>query len=96
MCDFCGENFQRKGDLMLHMKKDHLLSVSLCINFLEGNCPFSENCWFVHAESGETFTTNDYQCNFCDKKFNSLSKFMKHIKLEHEMNVTPCAHALTG
>ena len=53
-------------------------------------------CWFVQSESSNTFTSNEYQCNFCEKNFNGKSEYMKNRMLEHTMNVTPCIHALTG
>ena len=95
-CNFCGENFQGKGDLMLHMKKDHISEATLCRNFAEGNCPFAEKCWFAHTESDITCSTNKYQCNLCDRNFDRKSGFMKHRKSEHETSVTPCVHANRG
>ena len=95
-CHFCGKSFQGKDDLMLHRKKDHQSKVSLCRNFPKGNCPMADKCWFVHAECGNTFATDEHECNICDTTFDNKSEYMKHRKLKHETNVTPCIHAMTS
>ena len=47
-CNFCGENFQGKGDLMLPIRK----TVSLFLqNISEGSFSFAKKCWCVHTES---------------------------------------------
>ena len=50
-CYLCQTEFEGKGSMMLHRKKEHKNAVKPCNQFLENNCRFSnEGCWFIHDD----------------------------------------------
>ena len=96
-CNFCHQTFGRKGDLMIHNKKEHSNKVSVCRHFLKGTCVIAdEHCWFIHDKNITTFSTIGNMCNTCDKQFRSKSEAMKHKKLTHKELTEPCRHAASG
>ena len=58
-CNHCEDNFEKKNELMEHMKEVHAEKVSACWNITSGYCGFGElKCWFSHKESTENETKN--------------------------------------
>ena len=50
-CFNCSKNFQTKGEMMNHRKREHASNVKTCNNFLTNTCRFRANfCWFLHGE----------------------------------------------
>ena len=96
-CNFCGEKYWEKGDLMRHIKSEHSDKVSMCRDYAEGNCTFSDDmCWFSHSEEKDPGNTTEYNCDLCNKVFTGRFDFMKHRKQEHKPAVMKCRHALYG
>ena len=76
---------------------DHADKVSICRDYAEGNCTFSDDmCWFSHNEGQGQRNTPEYNCDLCNKVFKGRFELMKHRKLEHRPSVTTCRHALYG
>ena len=51
-CNFCDQTFKSRNQLMIHKKQEHTEKVSVCWNFLHGNCRFGDSsCWFRHTRS---------------------------------------------
>ena len=88
-CKFCDESFETLPEVMKHNKLKHTSSVQHCKQFLENNCFYSENCWFLHSE---TFRKSEpsFKCNFCDKKFKTHNILREHIKILHYQFVSNC------
>ena len=88
-CNFCNENFQTLGEVMKHNKAIHTSSVQHCRQYLENDCSFGKNCWFLHWES---FKNSDpsFKCNFCEQKFRTQNAFREHMKIFHIENVSNC------
>ena len=85
--------FKNKNELMLHKKREHVVSVSECWNFNAGFCEWDKNCWFLHSE--EKIKT-DFKCTVCDTNFPSKINYMQHRKMDHE-NLTPkCKNIVKG
>ena len=96
-CNFCDKNFAKHGDLMMHKKNKHGDKVALCWNFLTGNCTFgNDSCWFLHYESGGSYSTPEWKCNLCDDKFRCKSELQKHKKQKHEHFVQLCRNGENG
>ena len=96
-CNFCGEKFWEKGDLMRHVKNDHPDKVSICRDYAEGNCTFADDmCWFSHGEVQDHETIPHYNCDLCNNVFKGRFDFIKHRKTEHRPAVSKCRHALYG
>ena len=92
-CTFCKQAFQNRSDLMKHKKFKHADKVSQCWNFTIKKCSYSdETCWFSHSE----ITGDDFECNFCDKKFSNQSNFLKHRKEYHKHSVPACRNLNKG
>ena len=58
-CYFCENNFENRGKVMMHRKKEHPRTVRPCTKFLDSECNFGdETCWFKHegrdAQNKET------------------------------------------
>ena len=49
-CTFCAKEFPIKTELMKHRKKEHSSKIKLCVNILNGECPYNRNCWYKHEE----------------------------------------------
>ena len=55
-CFVCGENFESRGEVMVHRKKKHPQIVKPCNKYKESNCRFNEDsCWFKHEMELESF-----------------------------------------
>ena len=97
VCNFCSEKYWEKGDLMRHIKNEHADKVSMCRDYAEGNCTYSDDmCWFSHNEGQDQGNTPEYKCDLCNKVLKGRFDFMKHRKLEHRPAVAKCKHALYG
>ena len=79
------------------MKHDHAEKVSVCRDYTDGNCTFSdEMCWFSHNEEQDPGNTPEYECDLCSNTFKGRFDFMKHRKLEHRPVIPKCRHASYG
>ena len=97
VCNFCSTNYWEKGDLMRHIKNEHADKVSMCRDYAEGNCTYSDDmCWFSHNDGQDQGNTPEYKCDLCNKVLKGRFDFMRHRKLEHRPAVTKCGHALYG
>ena len=53
-CFQCGEEFNNRGEMMIHRKKVHVAED--CKSFLkDGNCRYNERCWWSHPFEAEGF-----------------------------------------
>ena len=55
-CSLCQTQFENKGSMMLHRKKEHKTAVKNCNQFQENNCRYGkegEGCWFVHLQNDD-------------------------------------------
>ena len=50
-CKICEETFISISKFMKHKKSEHIENVKLCMKDKEGQCPYLENCWFVHGQN---------------------------------------------
>jgi len=87
-CNYCDDMFTFQKDLMLHKKVAHIEKVPFCNNFSKG-CRYENECWFRHDTSSR-ISLQAYDCNFCEKKFQTKFEFMIHKKEEHSSNVQKC------
>ena len=90
-CYYCDEIFPSKATVMRHTKISHMDKAQHCLNFLEGSCRYSENCWFLHDDdfkkSEPTFT-----CKYCDERFKTKTQLMHHKKTNHIEKVVRCTN----
>ena len=94
-CNYCGEKFKTKGDLMMHRKDVHTDRVNLCRYFAEGHCNFgTDTCWYSHSKTKPKITT--FKCSLCEKEFKNRADFMHHKKNDHSKNIPICREALNG
>ena len=50
-CNSCGEDNLSRNNLMMHRKKEHAGTISVCKGYLNGTCKRSpDNCWYVHKD----------------------------------------------
>ena len=80
---------------MEHRKETHIEKVQQCSYFLEGNCDFNDECWYVHS-STQSDGVIEFKCRICDNKFSNKKTFMQHRKKDHVQNVVFCKNALKG
>ena len=99
-CNICGKRNVDKGQLMVHRKSRHSKSIKTCSYFLKGICDFPDNvCWFSHNPNVNTTkpqTLKQFNCNMCGCIFKNKSEFMKHRKIEHPNNISPCRDFNSG
>ena len=75
-CNFCGEKFASKRNMMEHKKRVHIEMVALCWNFSDGKCGFGDDfCSFSHSKVLENFN-----CNICEKVFKTKNEIQYHQK----------------
>ncbi|KAJ2939891.1 hypothetical protein O0L34_g6593 [Tuta absoluta] len=82
VCDNCGQTFNKKRDLQLHIRINHKNEYNC------SKCPLS----FESNSALHTHKTNEHRssCNVCLKIFTSNSKRLKHMKLEHDFANLQC------
>ena len=88
-CNFCDKFFKSRNQLMIHKKQEHTEKVSVCWNFLHGNCRFGDSgCWFRHT------STSDHSevCKICEKNFKTKNDLKIHEKSEHSYFVRICTN----
>ena len=106
-CETCGKWCRSEADLNYHIKKHefvqnvHSDEVKTCPYFLGGYCAFESNeCWFAHPELHKASlvprTLKPIKCRFCDKTFETKTKFMEHRKLEHPEKISACKKEIDG
>ena len=93
-CNYCDDIFTLKKDLMLHKKVAYIERVPFCTNLCMG-CSNENKCWFRHDTSSR-ISLQEYDCNFCEKNFQTKSVCMIHKKKEHSSNVQKCKKYLTN
>ena len=88
-CNFCDEKFHTLPEVMKHNKAIHVNTVQHCKQYLENDCFFGKNCWFLHSES---FKNSDptFKCNFCEEKFRTQNALREHMKILHFEKVSNC------
>ena len=64
---------------MRYVKNDNADKVSMCRDYADRNCTFSEG-----KDQGNT---TEYKCDLCNKQFKGRFDFMKHRNLEHRQAV---------
>ena len=94
-CFYCDENFKNENNLMKHRKLVHEEKVKDCNLFMEGICPFGDECWYKHQENSRK-QIPEYKCRICQKTFNSKVEFMKHRKSDHIEIVPICRNSSNG
>ena len=57
--------------------------VQLCKNNIEGNCSYSENCWFIHEHSEKKENENHYE--MMQKLFDIVEKYTKKVNNFEEL-----------
>ena len=97
-CNHCEDNFEKKHEVLEHMKKVHAENVSACWNFASGFCEFGElKCWFSHSELGKNQDKpTNLKCNICKKTFINRFELLKHRKQNHLHLVPLCKNVATG
>ena len=87
-CNSCGEGFRTKWDLMNHRKSLHSETVANCRNFMNGNCPYSdEMCWWNHNKK----QNESIKCYICSNTFENKTLLMSHRKINHGQLVKHCS-----
>ena len=90
-CNFCEDTFESISEVMIHNKQVHTSNVQHCDKFLEDECYYGENCWFLHSENYRK-SASDLNCRKCNSKFKSKSRLMEHMKTNHMEFVKHCKH----
>ena len=49
-CNSCGKEVTSRNELMIHRKKVHPETVSVCGQQKNGKCDRSEQCWYKHND----------------------------------------------
>ena len=93
-CYFCDEAMAEKSEVMRHTKLIHTSNTQHCNNFLEGNCYYGENCWFLHSDRLKD-SKEEFQCKFCELEFKTKNILMKHMKTNHIQHVSHCKNEET-
>ena len=93
-CYYCNEIFPNKSNVMAHTKIAHTDKAKHCLNFLEGTCSYSDECWFLH---GNTFKESNpkFNCKYCDKTFRTKTQLMHPKKQHHIEKVSMCTNEKT-
>ena len=92
-CRNCGEEFTEKWRLMNHRKSEHISSVALCRNNIEGNCKFAADmCWWNHADQyqKQSNLVDLIECYVCNETFGNKPEMMIHRKNKHLGIVRNC------
>ena len=63
---------------MKHKKVKHSENVKLCRNNLDGNCLYSENCWFIHEDSNMKENLNHNTT--IQKLFDIVEKYTEKVR----------------
>ena len=93
-CKTCNEQFSDKWNLMYHRKSQHINTVAMCRNHLEGKCQYTaEMCWWKHETSGNMMNEG-VSCFICNETFESKTSMMKHRKDVHKSVVRRCEQFL--
>ena len=92
-CYFCEETFETMSDVMFHTKLIHTSNVQHCTMFLEDNCNFGDQCWFLHSDTLRIAEPN-IKCNHCEKKFKTNNALREHMKSKHIQMVKECKNEI--
>ena len=82
-CSLCDKTFERMAFFMTHKKLEHTESVKLCKKNVEGNCPYSKNCWFIHEHLNKK--ENENQNKTIKKLFDIVEKYTSKVINFEEM-----------
>ena len=93
-CKFCDESFETLSEVMEHKKLIHTSNVQHCKNYLENICLYGNSCWFLHSERLKN-SEPDIKCNFCERKFQTVSSLREHMKEMHIQMVSQCRNEMT-
>ena len=78
-CTLCAKEFPIKTELMKHRKKEHSSKIKLCVNFLNGECPYNRNCWYKHEEIKDQTDDQNGNQELFNKIFDMMEKFTHRI-----------------
>ena len=60
-------------------------------NFLTGNCPHADGCWYVHDETSNAEDSfENFKCELCANGFKGRNNYMMHKKFYHPLSVPQC------
>ena len=83
-------DFDGYHNLMNHRSKVHP-SNKKCRNFLNGRCPHSDECWYVHDQTAKPEDSfENFKCELCERVFKGRYNFMRHRKLYHQIFLPQC------
>ena len=76
-CSFCDKTFESIALFMRHRKSEHIERVKVCRKNVEENCPFSENCWFIHENIDKKENENENKT--IQKLFDIVEKYTAKV-----------------
>lgn len=79
ICRICGETFLSIGLFMKHKKSEHIENVNFCTKYKEGNCTYSEKCWFIHEHEDLSKEGNVNHDKTIEKLVGIVEKFTKKV-----------------
>ena len=64
---------------MKHKKSEHIENVNFCTKYKEGNCTYSEKCWFIHEHEDLSKEGNVNHDKTIEKLVGIVEKFTKKV-----------------
>ena len=88
-CKYCGKQYSKKSEFMIHRKIEHPGTVANRKNNKEGKCNFAAGvCWWSHDDM--PIDSASVSCFICNDTFSTKNEMMKHRKRNHNKLVKEC------
>ena len=100
-CRNCSKEYSSKPDLMDHRRDEHKDIRKKCWHKINRKCSFEDDvCWYSHkistSEKQDHVNDDNFDCQTCDDRFETISGLMKHRKVEHTDTVPICKAVKDG
>ena len=86
---------------MNHRRDEHKDIRKKCWHKINRKCSFEDDvCWYSHkistSEKQDHVNDDNFDCQTCDDRFETISGLMKHRKVEHTDTVPICKAVKDG